>query len=87
MLARVVLMTFAALVLVSCAKDPVQVGQSNNGSINVEVLFDFDGCRMYRFSDAGRYVYFSKCQLSSGASWDEGGKSSQPQNVPTRYGR
>lgn len=33
----------------------------NNRTYRVEYLFEHDGCRVYRFRDAGHYVYFTNC--------------------------
>ena len=27
----------------------------------IEFLFEKDGCKMYRFKDGGRYIYWSNC--------------------------
>lgn len=34
----------------------------NNETYNVEYLFEHDGCKVYRFSDNGNYVYFTNCK-------------------------
>jgi hypothetical protein len=34
----------------------------NNKTYNVEYLFEHDGCKVYRFSDIGGYVYFTNCR-------------------------
>lgn len=47
------------LILTSCtgeAKTTVQ-----DGDFNIEFLFEKDGCKMYRFKDGGRYIYWSNC--------------------------
>lgn len=33
----------------------------SNRTYRVEYLFEYDGCRMYRFRDQGNYVYFTNC--------------------------
>lgn len=50
----------AAVLFTGCvqnAKESVQ-----NGNFKVEFLFEQNGCKMYRFKDGGRYVYWSDCQ-------------------------
>jgi len=47
------------LLLSSCAGDALEV--SNIGDYTVDELFTKNGCTMYRFSDAGRYIYWSDC--------------------------
>lgn len=39
------------------AKESVQ-----NGNFKVDFLFEQNGCKIYRFKDGGRYVYWSDCQ-------------------------
>jgi hypothetical protein len=58
------LLTFAAfaLALSGCARDPVETTRTSNPGIAVEKLFEHEGCAMYRFRDAGSYVYYSNCQ-------------------------
>jgi len=38
------------------AKSSVQ-----DGDFKIEFLFEKDGCKMYRFKDNGRYIYWSNC--------------------------
>lgn len=33
----------------------------NNKTYQVDYLFEHDGCKVYRFQDNGRYVYFTNC--------------------------
>lgn len=34
----------------------------NNSTYKVEYLFEHEGCKVYRFSDRGYYVYFTNCK-------------------------
>ena len=34
----------------------------NNKTYEVEYLFEHEGCRVYRFEDKGRDVYFTNCR-------------------------
>lgn len=36
----------------------------NNQLYRVDYLFEYDGCKVYRFYDRGQYVYFTNCQGS-----------------------
>lgn len=50
----------AAVLFTGCvhnAKESVQ-----NENFTVEFLFEQNGCKMYRFRDGGRYIYWSDCQ-------------------------
>lgn len=33
----------------------------NNNAFEVEYLFEYDGCKVYRFEDRGHFVYFTNC--------------------------
>ncbi len=52
-----------SILLSSCITNrPIQkVKPANNPSYDVEYLFDYDGCKVYRFYDMGNYVYFTNC--------------------------
>jgi hypothetical protein len=70
------------LVLGGCGVDPVETKPSNNPSVSVDVLFQVDGCKVYRFWDHGEARYFANCRGS--VSWSElQGKVSVPVEVPT----
>jgi len=50
------------VVLIGCSeKEPEDVSSTSNPDIKLDLLFTHDGCRVYRFFDAGNYVYFAKC--------------------------
>ncbi len=34
---------------------------ANNADYDVSFLFEYDGCKVYRFLDHGYYVYFTNC--------------------------
>ena len=42
----------------------------NNSTYKVEYLFEHDGCKVYRFWDYGRYVYFTNCNGEAIAKTD-----------------
>jgi hypothetical protein len=48
-----------SVVLSGCAKDPISTERSNNSQIEVELLFEKDGVKLYRFTDEGRYIYYT----------------------------
>ena len=51
------------LLLNSCGINrPIStLNPSNNGTYEVDYLFEHDGCKVYRFQDMGRWVYFTNC--------------------------
>ena len=52
------------LLLAGCAiQEPLTREEANNNkTYNVEYLFEHEGCKVYRFYDRGRYVYFTNCR-------------------------
>lgn len=42
-----------------CMKEPVSTEKSSNSQINVELLFEKDGVKVYRFEDGGRAIYYT----------------------------
>jgi len=50
----------SAVLLTGCVKNAKESVQNEN--FTVEFLFEQNGCKMYRFKDGGRYVYWSDCQ-------------------------
>lgn len=57
----------AAVLLSSCkggAKETVQ-----DGDFKIEFLFEKDGCKIYRFKDGSRYIYWSNCEGNMQSSY------------------
>lgn len=52
---------FAAMLLVSCYGEPISTSSTSNSEFKVELLFEHDGCKVYRFNDGGTR-YFTTCQ-------------------------
>lgn len=76
----------AALLVTGCAKNPVSTNSTSNPNVEVDKLFTFDGCTIYRFTDNNNYIYYSKCGSSSDVSWQQPkGKTSYPTEVVTSY--
>lgn len=77
-----------AAMLSSCSQDPVSTHSTDNPNVPVAVLFETDGCKVYRFTDAGRFVYFTSCAGTTTAfhseSCGKGCFKSVPQAVTTR---
>jgi len=54
-----ILILLVALLTFSCVGDAKESVQ--DGDFKIELLFEKDGCKMYRFSDGGRNIYWSNC--------------------------
>ncbi|PWU21888.1 MAG: hypothetical protein C5B49_01935 [Bdellovibrio sp.] len=49
------------LVLCSCGQRALETANTNNPSYSVSYLFEYDGCRVYRFTDDKVAHYFQSC--------------------------
>jgi len=56
-------LTLGLILFTSCKREPTEVVETNNNNFNVELLFEVDGCKVYRFWDVG-YKYFTTCNGS-----------------------
>lgn len=65
---KIILIGFAVLMLAACAKDPISRAPSSNPNLTVALLFEYEGCKVYRFYD-NRYVYYTNCQGET--AWSE----------------
>ena len=83
---RALVITIALVGLAGCANEPIEQSQTNNPAIRISLLFEHDGCRVYRFADAGHSRYFVKCASGSGTvSWNEycGKGCTRPMTIST----
>lgn len=81
---RVLGLVLVTLIFAGCKQDPVSKSRTNNPKIDAEILFDYDGCRVYRFVDGGYERYFARCSSSTSTSWNEQhGKHSSPREITT----
>jgi hypothetical protein len=56
--------------IISGCKEEAQSSEKN-GNFTVEFLFEQNGCKMYRFRDGGRYVYWSDCQDKTQSDYNQ----------------
>lgn len=76
----------ACLSLLGCERPALEKKSTNNVNFNVELLFEHEGCRVYRFSD-GDTKYFVNCQGK--VMWNETYQDGQghtyttPIDIPT----
>lgn len=54
----------AAVLLVGCEAE-TQTRHTTVNGVQVGFLFEYQGCRVYRFSDEGRYHYYTNCKGGS----------------------
>lgn len=48
---------------------PTTIQETDNSDVNVDLLFEHEGVKVYRFVDNGRYVYYSDARGS--VEWTE----------------
>jgi hypothetical protein len=53
------LIIIGVVVLAACTNEPEAT--VTKGEFKVERLFTNEGCTAYRFTDAGRFVYYTNC--------------------------
>ena len=58
-----------ALIFAGCGQEsqPQKEVETTNETYQVELLFEVDGCKVYRFLDGGYYRYFTTCK--GAVSW------------------
>lgn len=49
-------------ILVECGVQEQGKENTSNPNIQIDFLFEHDGCRIYRFFDAGKRYFFSDCR-------------------------
>lgn len=87
-----VFILLCAVALAGCVNDPVSTAGTNNPQVPVSLLFEHDGCKVYRFTDYGRERYFANCpqhtSITTGHSQVCGKGCTRyiPEDVQTSYG-
>ena len=61
------------LFLFSCVEKAQEI--TIDGNFQLEFLFEKDGCKIYRFKDGYRYIYWSNCKGKIQADYETGGKT------------
>lgn len=65
----VILLALVTLTVGACSNVPITREPTNNPRVPVDFLFEFEGCRVYRFSDGGESIYFVRCKEGIQTSW------------------
>lgn len=50
------------IVITSCKQEPIQEDKTNNNQYKMVLMFEYDGCKFYKFYDFGRAVYWTDCR-------------------------
>ncbi len=83
---KIIAILLIAIVFTSCKKPAQEVKTTSNSSFDVGLLFEVDGCKVYRFFDMNRYHYFTSCNGSTSNQIQEG-KTSREETIQTIYGK
>lgn len=62
------LIIISLVALCGCKGEAIETTQTNNAEYKLELLFENEGCKVYRFSDGGTR-YYTDC--SGSVSWKE----------------
>jgi hypothetical protein len=66
------LLTFVIVAFLNSFSDRSEPKETiQNGDYKIEFLFEQNGCKMYRFLDNGRWVYWSDCQGNTQREYKE----------------
>lgn len=66
---KTLLLILSAIALSGCSVKTVSTERTSNVEINIELLFEKDGIKVYRFSDGYRNIYYTDARGTT--SWDE----------------
>lgn len=50
------------LIIAGCGKDAEKRVTTTNNGVQLELMFENDGCKVYRFTDFGEPVYYADCR-------------------------
>ncbi len=56
-----------SLMLLGCEEPAQKTVSTTNQNIKVELLFEHDGCKVYRFNDGGTH-YYARCPMTATVS-------------------
>lgn len=58
---KTALILLVTTIFTGCMKDGQEKVSTSNSNFELELLFEKDGCKVYRFSDGGHAVYWTNC--------------------------
>jgi hypothetical protein len=60
---KILFIGLVSVLSLSCQREGIEELKTDNSNYEVELLFEVDGCKIYRFWDNG-YKYFTTCNGS-----------------------
>ena len=79
---KTIILAAALLSLAACRKREQSVEATTNSNFNLELLFEKDGCKVYRFYDQ-RWVYYTTCDGSVQYEQKHGKSTDQYETMTT----
>lgn len=72
-----------SLLLLSCtpSKQPLSITNTNNKDIQVELIFEHKGCRVYGFDTGHRYIFYTDCNSTHWVECQLRGKVQECNNI------
>lgn len=77
------LFLLSLLFLSACGEEAVSTSSTNNPKVPVQLLFENDGCKVYRFKDGIRHHYYSDCRGQTMSSYSCGRNNTCDEEIPT----
>lgn len=68
---RPIIALASLLALAGCGAEPIAREQSGNPDVRVDLIAEFDGCRLFRVYDYSNRVYVADCKRNTTAQWQE----------------
>lgn len=81
---KLLLLLLSAILFASCANSSIKTESTDFNGIKLDLLFEKDGCKIYRFRDGLEFVYWSDCSGRIEYEYNRNnGKSSTSHKVQT----
>ena len=58
---RILYLFFIVFLFSGCKTVWKKMKVSSTGKYDIQYLFEYDGCKVYRFTDNSNYIYFTNC--------------------------
>jgi hypothetical protein len=68
---RMFVSVVVAVSMAGCMATAAAVHKTDNKEFNAELLFTHEGCRIYRFRDGYREIYYADCRGPASTAWSE----------------
>lgn len=73
-----------ALLFIGCREEAQETAITTNPNVEVQLLFEKDGCKIYRFYD-GRWIYYTDCRGKVDATYKTTTHNGKTTNTTTHY--